>query len=1448
MLQRLYAGILRGPSIYARTGRQRLDWMDFRHFGGTNPNNGISVLLDTARTVEFAARVPDFEEPDDPDAELSPEEKSARDAYRRQMGLLQRLREIAQEAKDFQNDHGESALFVGFPLLWIPKADLSREGGGKETRILAPISFVPIALEVRRGGRPGASIKCLGEGADLLIPNPALAAWIEQQTGRTTEELFNDEEGSNPWRELEEIIAFVRQALDLSIAQLPAFQEETLLEPLPEKSEFSREPALIPSAMLGLFPIANLGLLRDTRWMIDNENALQGPIRTFLKPAALEITRSEPSPASPPGFPSEANSLRDFRTEMLVTHADPCQAAAVRHARVSEALVIHGPPGTGKSQTIANIIGDHLARGERVLFVCDKRTAIDVVKYRIDALGLGRFCGVVHDPARDRSSLYKELRTRLEDLPSLPLQVDYARELALVNEQLGDLHRDLTAAYRALNVPGDQTTSFHDAVGAWLELVGLAPNQEGEPTTALTVDEVQRNQNLLDEIWRRATRSSWRNSPWRDSIAIAISDFLAKSPAEWQNVLGQIARTAEKADEFADKELLPFDPITSLIDQSRMRRELAGLLENLAGNGMAEFCRHVATIDSATLAALVEERDRLKLHFQEIETDGLDSELRLLLTEPISSVSEINARLLAIEVFLPKAGTWKSFISRSEKVAAAASLSSLGLSLSRENLTKARTFYRGVRARLGITNFVRSCLRDENTKCLPEDSTLRTAWQRINIALAAVQLGALEPLAVVREYLNTTLADLTWVPNLSQNLQISANRGDQLAILEQQVESTSIFSDEARQKIFATWRANAQCATSANAWYSAISVLEDAVRLTEALSRLPSSLAEHCRWHLEQMTSPEQAFLALRRVASENEIRQRAISDKALLTVDSDRVQAAFDALSDAVARKQQMVRAQVGRGWQRKQQSRLLASTGTRLNGLGAALKQRLVTRGQRSLKLRQMLATGAASPGGDALFDICPVWMTSPATVAQAFPREPLFDVVIFDEASQCRIEEALPSLLRARRVVVAGDPKQLPPTRFFESGPTDSADAAAETMEGLFEQQQSEVEDLLGAALNLNVQEAFLDVHYRSRNESLIGFSNEQFYGTRLQPIPGHPRNRALTAPITIHRVAGVYDKNRTNGIEAQRVVDLVAELLDDQAPPSVGIACFNIPQRNLITELLEQKAEQEPRFASQLATARERRGSGSFEGLFVKNLENVQGDERDVIVICTTFAPNPEGKFRRNFGALSGGGGGRRLNVLVTRARDAIHLITSIPRSEYAALPSVQPGQLPNGRFYLYSYLRYAEALAKEVEDWRFHLETLRAASKAECRIQKVESPSRVAQSLGHLLRDQMNLGTIVHWGNDGFCIDAALSHPDLPADVTLGILADFNRFSKTPDPIEWELFRSLIFSAQGWTLHRIWTPALFRNPTRELNGILVAHEAEIARQKTHSSGLGLKADA
>lgn len=182
----------------------------------------------------------------------------------------------------------------------------------------------------------------------------------------------------------------------------------------------------------------------------------------------------------------------------------------------------------------------------------------------------------------------------------------------------------------------------------------------------------------------------------------------------------------------------------------------------------------------------------------------------------------------------------------------------------------------------------------------------------------------------------------------------------------------------------------------------------------------------------------------------------------------------------------------------------------------------------------------------------------------------------------------------------------------------------------------------------------------------------------------------------------------------------------------------------------------------------------------------------------------------------------------------RARTAIHVFTSIPVAEYTAFEQMPPGATPNGRLQLYAYLRYANSLARQYEEYHDELERMKRDTKPELKIWPSATPSRLAAAMGRSLLDKNNTGTHVHWGNDGFCVDVACIHPLMPADVTVGILTDFSRFHKTPDPIEWDLFRTQVLRAQGWEFRRVWSPVLFRRHEETMSRIAASHEA-VARR-------------
>jgi hypothetical protein len=870
------------------------------------------------------------------------------------------------------------------------------------------------------------------------------------------------------------------------------------------------------------------------------------------------------------------------------------------------------------------------------------------------------------------------------------------------------------------------------------------------------------------------------------------------------------------------------------IEQATARRQLADGLAAVLRRGLGSVVAALAS--DHQWGRWSEEMARLAVE-GELLGQPLDRELHLQAGEPPVSLAEAGRNILALDKWAVRAKKWSRLFAFSQRKAAAAAVERLALELNVATTERAQAYYRALKARHLWQDLIQRLLGSK------ADPTLSLG-------------GGLMPdemLLKVRDGLPEILAMLGWAERpgnqciraetlravtsretcdvLVARLRASTERAEAIEALEKQLASTGLFREDAIAQWARAWRRGESAAEEIRRLIEFEPTLEEAIRLAERLGSLPAPVRQGLTEAALRGLGWSEAEPALRWMALGREIRGRLQSDPALARIDNQRVEAAFAESLERRAEKVELVRQHILYRWQDRWRSRLLATTGSRLNSLGASLRQRLFVRGQKAMKLRQMIAAGVGIDGGDPLFDLCPVWMAGPATVAQIFPRQACFDVVVFDEASQCRLEEALPVLLRGRRVVIAGDPQQLPPTRFFEQSLADGEEVGAETLEEVFAQQQSEAEDLLSAALNLDVQESFLDVHYRSRHEALIDFSNHSFYGGRLQPIPGHPGQRPTQPPIRLIRVDGVYH-DRGNEAEAAAAAKLVASLLESPNPPSIGVACFNLNQRDLLLDALDELAEADSQFAERLAQARERRGADSFEGLFVKNLENVQGDERDHLIISTTFGPDGQGRFRRNFGALSRAGGERRLNVLVTRARECVHVLTSVPPMEYRGADRPEDERRVTGRHYLYGYLRAAEELAAAWSAAKIDEATKTgrkngreeppAGREVRLEVRPTNAPSRVTEALAKRVGNRQAAAATVYWGNDGFCVDLALEMNGSTQPV--GILADFTRYRRTPDPIAWEQFRTSVLTKQGWLLRRIWSPTLFRATDQALHQI------------------------
>ncbi|MBX3378063.1 MAG: DUF4011 domain-containing protein [Phycisphaeraceae bacterium] len=1438
MLDRLFAAIAGGPSLNCRphSSRQRIDLAALSSLDDATPTACLLALLGPQASARVVARVkpaPPIREDESDDI------RALRVRYAAQLNLISKLRILVDEARTYEDDTGVHVLNVGFPVLHLPPSGTTRRGTPGR-RILAPVAFIPVSLSVQGGAAPAIVIECQSDEVDRVVPNEALLAWIEQQTGIAADSHFHDEDGSQPWKEIAAIVQHVCKAMDAPLPEafaVNAPDADFEINPIPVTERLGDRPEVLASAVLGLFPASKQGLIRDTKEMVA-KGSPEGPIKRFVSPRSA--FGSSASPAAQPTVSSDA--------ARLVAQADPCQAGAVAKARQEDALVIHGPPGTGKSQTITNIIGDSLVRGERVLFVCEKRTALDVVANRLEAIGLGHLCALIHDPQRDQKNLYMSIRQQLDGLVEHTPREGLDRALSRLDGELLRIHGELTEFRALLNCADADGRTLHDLVG---QVLRLAPEAAAcpvrlPPAAAPNSDSINAAETDVREVLARGLEVEYVSNPWGEAAGLPLADLLGQPGQRIRERMDSVVRAAAKADETIDVRIDPFAPDLPLGEQADARLSLAESIQSVLSSPHIALRRSWAgrpVAELKTAGGMLAELDAAAARAAE---GPLDAELLLTVRSNPPTAASLGASIGSLEAYLRSTKSIFGFLAFGKRRAAERVLSPLGLALNPESAERARTFMSRLRALL----VVRACLDTMSDSPVPHapvpDATRTLAEAAATSAVVRLLLRvhgepALVPLA---KPVTAALAQETTDSNLLWGLRASPRRAASLQELERLCAASALFGHAWLKHATTGWRAGEAAMPTMESLSARLPTLESVLRIRERLSGMRADVRAPLESFLKAGVDPEPALQSLYHAAASAQVASLIEANPKLHAADARRVQTLFDRWHELEGQRRAVVRDLTVSKWLTIQRSRLVVGTGSRLSSEGAKIRQRLITRGARALRLRQVLALGREVEGGDPILDLRPVWMASPETVAQVFPREPVFDVVIFDEASQCRLEDALPVLTRAKRVVIAGDPKQLPPTRFFESAAISSDEDPIASDDDLFESQQSQSEDLLSAALNLSLEESYLDVHYRSRNADLIEFSNEHFYSKRLQAIPAHPRHRTCVPPLSLRRVAGLY-KNRQNEPEASEVVRIVKDLLRRAEPPSIGIACFNLPQRDLIVEKLDEAAEADPEFAARLQTSRARRSGGAPDGLFVKNLENVQGDERDHMIISTTFGPDEKGKFHRRFGPLLQPGGGRRLNVLITRARHEVHLVTSIPREVYLTAPEVPLGAAPGGGWLLLAYLRYAEALeAAYAQSGTLSGDgSTDLGGTTELTVNASSAPSAIATELGSILAREHSTGSIVHWGNDGFCVDLALRHPTRPLDVTCGVLCDFARYAPGSDPVEWDIFRTAILQRQGWHLERVWSPATFRDPAGCLSRIRSVAE-RIARDEDKADAIAV----
>ena len=434
--------------------------------------------------------------------------------------------------------------------------------------------------------------------------------------------------------------------------------------------------------------------------------------------------------------------------------------------------------------------------------------------------------------------------------------------------------------------------------------------------------------------------------------------------------------------------------------------------------------------------------------------------------------------------------------------------------------------------------------------------------------------------------------------------------------------------------------------------------------------------------------------------------------------------------------------------------------------------------------------------------------VWLMTPDVVSELLPLEMgLFDLLIFDEASQMYVEKGIPSIYRAKKVVVAGDHKQLRPSSLgtgrlsFESDEDLDDDYISAALE----------EDSLLDLARSRYDSILLNFHYRSKYEELIAFSNYAFYGGRLYVSPNVDVPKL--PPIETHLIKGAKWVEKSNRKEAVAVVELIKTIMNERKhKETIGVITFNISQRNLIEDLLDEEGRKDKRFGDAIAREMRREENGEDVGLFLKNIESVQGDERDIIIFSVGYAKGDGGKIAQRFGWLNNLGGENRLNVAISRARQKIHIVTSFLPEELDV-----SGAKNEGPKYLRRYLEYAFAVSENDKDReKTILESFVGTIKKEETPESVFNDQICDALIERGFKAEKNVGI------GGYTIDVAVKDR---GKYILGIECDNSLYDGARSTRERDYHRQKYLESRGWRVRRVWSNHWWNNPDKEIEDIV-----------------------
>ena len=1243
-----------------------------------------------------------------------------------------RLLEIYRSAGTSLEEGGANTLFLAFGLLqW-------QEDKDAEARHLAPILLIPVTL-TRQSVRSG--FRLVRHDDDALL-NPTLLQKLRQdfQLKLPSFDLLPaDEKGID--------VGKILQIFRLGVAELKGWEVKDQVH-------------------LGIFSFAKYLMWKDLQ---DRQQQL------LASPVVAHLINNPGKAVADSEIGYEVSTLdAAYRPQDLFAPllSDSSQLRAICVASEGKNLVVEGPPGTGKSQTITNLIAHLLASGKTVLFVSEKMAALEVVHRRLNSLGLGPFCFELHSSKAKKSEVMKQLGAALDAAGQRTVK-DWEMEAG----RLASLRQELNALAQALHriYPNDLTV--YDAIGICVQY------GETKPAAMQWADVNAHGRGELDGLRAMSRKMAALGAQISDMSAHPLSAIkktgwtpswqqtLLEQAAELDRLAGAMQQAAAPIlakiglaevglslaeftllDQLADLLLLaPTVPVgvarMAHDEASRVKLALLGrhgmaraeAWDSLGGKYRADAASLVAAELQLQWAAAqttwwprtwfarraVLNRLRLYRNDGARPEDGEVAAFAAALSRVNAEDHEIaamaaDAKSLLQEAFDGERTDW-SAVARSQ--AWASSLSDVVARLAGDNAEVAQA----------LQASLRSLVADERT-LLSADGRIGAALLRYRDAYRELveQARQVAATAECAEWLGLDRHADGFVPRLQGMMQgwRSASRQLQPWGLWQQVRSEAV----------------------AVGLLGLVLPLEAGeVAMTDAAEFFEFSYQS---WWLKKAVDGEPALCAFSSADHERKIAEFRQADER------------FQKLS------QQYIVAKLS--GQIPSSAGLVPGADSELGRLRRELQKQ-----RKHMPIRQLMQSLPT-----LLPKLKPCMLMSPLSVAQYLdPAHAQFDVVVFDEASQIPVWDAVGAIARGRQLVCVGDPKQLPPTNFFNR--------VDESEEGVGEDNIQDLESILDECLSIGMPKLSLKWHYRSRHESLITFSNITYYNNELVTFPS-PTTR--DNGVRFEAVKGIYDRggSRTNRAEADAIVAAIDSHFSNPKTRSqtLGVVTFNQAQQNLIEKLLDARRRISAALDQAIATATQ-------EPLFIKNIENVQGDERDVIYFSITYGPDAAGKLNMNFGPLNLEGGHRRLNVAVSRARQNVVIFSTL-LPEQIDLSKVRAAGVRDLKNYLDFAMRGSRALVEQV------LPT------------GLEPDSPFEREVIAALRAR---GWVVHpqVGVSGYRIDIGIVDPRAPGRYLLGVECDGRTYHSGATARDRDRLRQYVLEGLGWKLFRIWSTDWWLNP-------------------------------